>query len=1356
MLYVRQRSGDFRREDIARLIGRIEDVERPEEIPASAAAFVIEPSDEIANRDEYDIIDLTSRALILPEQPSGGRSPGWESGVDGQHREAGVDSKDEAIFFPLPFNDEQIEIIHRLESQDCTGLVVQGPPGTGKTHTIANIVCHFLATRRRVLVTAKTPGALRALQEKIPEGICDLAISVIHNDREGARQLQHAVQVLANEAASLDVRRVDVQIRERQARLTELRRKITRIDEELHRIAERNLARVRCGDGEIGLMDLARDVAENRAENNWFPDQLILAREHAPRFGDAAIEEVRALRQLLAADLSYDLGNLPDPDQLPTLARVIAAHGEIGRVREIDASSRAGQLPYMTPDPVAARRLRDWIVGFDGFMQEVREEPWLLSIYHSLLGKKPVEPSYLTALNEELLAWIELFRQGRDYDLQGIECDHTADAALDRALSDLAAGRRPFGFFSVFQGGLKTKIDRIRVEGRPPSTAEEWVVVRAYRRWQQQGHRFAGRWAGVARVIGAPCLPDTWQEARSELIRLGRLIERLHGFHRDVDVYRQAIKALFPYGIDPDPVLFDGECERIIDALNENLEKADSTAAMEIRSELLGTANQADLPYHRKLADFCGNLGNVGVSQGSIAEAYQEIIAEAERLNGIRDALARLDELTALIARSEAPRWAERLRRDVSADEDRWTPPTWRRAWEWARADGLLRSLGNRDQVRALSDARVAAEAEQRRIFAEVVRLRTFLGMKRSLTPRVQSALARFTTAVARLGRGTGKTAGRFRRLIREAAFESTPAIPCWILPEWRVAEQLPAELGAFDLVVVDEASQSDITALPAILRGKKVLIVGDDKQVSPTPIGIEDRKIAQLRTTFLKSIPNANLMDPATSLYDLAGMIYPDTAIVLREHFRCVEPIIGFSSRFYPKPLIPLRLAKASERLDPPLVDIYVPFGRKVRDINEAEVDVIVAEIAKLVANPAYTRRSIGVISLIGNTQANRIYTRLIAELGTDAIEKHQIMCGNAATFQGQERDIVFLSMVACPGTAIAQTARLFEQRFNVAASRARDRLVLVRSVAASDLKPGDLKLALIEHFRAPMKANTIRPKEVLDLCQSDFERDFGRCLLDLGYRIRPQVPVGGYAIDFVVEGGDDRRLAVELDGDNYHGPDRWAADIRRQRALERLGWTFWRCWGSAWIADRQGCLDDLTTTLRLLGIEPIGMTEADGVFTEHIEVPDPPAPCRVSPKADVADGIADPAEPPPGASAPPSRRAATVQPELPFGEPEHSTLSDARSDGPLSVFADLDNVVVEVGDLVLIRYDDEPARPVSVRLSNTLNCPDEGIVHVDRALGAAILGASLDEQVTITIGDRTRAAVVEKIEKAQAAIPA
>jgi hypothetical protein len=181
VIYVRQRSADFRREDLARLIKRVEEVEEPKELPAPGVRFVVEPSDE-AIEPEYGI-DLSSRDLRLPDIEAGWRPP--LSGSDGRSEASRSSAQRDALFFPLPYNDEQEEVIHRLEAEGSAGVTVQGPPGTGKTHTIANIISHFLATHRRVLVTAKTPEALRALQEKIPEGIRDLAISVIHNDREG-------------------------------------------------------------------------------------------------------------------------------------------------------------------------------------------------------------------------------------------------------------------------------------------------------------------------------------------------------------------------------------------------------------------------------------------------------------------------------------------------------------------------------------------------------------------------------------------------------------------------------------------------------------------------------------------------------------------------------------------------------------------------------------------------------------------------------------------------------------------------------------------------------------------------------------------------------------------------------------------------------------------------------------------------------------------------------------------------------------------------------------------------------------------------------------------------------------------
>ena len=150
VLYVRQRSGDFRREDIARLIDRVDEVETPDELPAPTVSFVIEPSDEVLYPGDYEGLDLSSPELILPEQQLGAGSAG--AGTYSQTFDArpSTDSGAGTFFFPLPFNDDQLEIIRRLEGRDSTGVVVQGPPGTGKTHTIANIICHFLATRRRV------------------------------------------------------------------------------------------------------------------------------------------------------------------------------------------------------------------------------------------------------------------------------------------------------------------------------------------------------------------------------------------------------------------------------------------------------------------------------------------------------------------------------------------------------------------------------------------------------------------------------------------------------------------------------------------------------------------------------------------------------------------------------------------------------------------------------------------------------------------------------------------------------------------------------------------------------------------------------------------------------------------------------------------------------------------------------------------------------------------------------------------------------------------------------------------------------------------------------------------------------
>jgi very-short-patch-repair endonuclease len=1300
VLYVRAKNENYRRQDIQQLVDQVQKT-AAQGVPPVGRRLVNPPDDQpvAAAGDGFDLRNAT---LKLPSGPgSSAMTSSASANEDAPAR------PERTFFFPLPHNDTQISIAERLEDEE--GVIVQGPPGTGKTHTIANIIAHYLATNRRVIVAAKTPQALTAIRGNLPPSIRDLAISIIHNDVEGNRQLEAAIHLLADQAKNINPATIERELMEKQARIAALIEEIAEIDARLAEYARYNAQPLLFRGADLRPMEIARIVAAERAAHAWFPDRLDLVPAHEPRFTAADVAAAYDIRRRLKADLVYTAAALPDPATLPPLAQIIAAHGELQAQGKIAQATERGDLPAADFTQVSADEAAAAIADIEALallFADMAHADWQMRMWRHLSGVDLLPSEARDPLRSLLVDWRRLAEEGAALLLQGHRTppDSLDDPALEKALADLAAGRRPFGAIGgMFAGGLKQKLACFELEGRKPVDTGDWQSVRARRIWEKAVRGVRGRWAPLSRAVGAPSdIPD--DEA---FVAMGRLFARLQDRAESLVRLRDVLRRLFPYGVDVVAVVAGARLPETAEAIRQNLARQNAAGVEAIPRALKDVAGDHEYPLHGAIRTFAANLGNRKISQTSVSASWNEIVAEARRLAPFRPDLGRLEGVCAAVAASGAPEWAALLRAPDEADTlDNQTPPEWRAAWEWSRADGFLRRTSDRRRLVALSSQRAAKDDERKRLFVEIIKLRTFYALKKKMAPRVEVALQKFVSAIARLGRGTGITAPRQRRIIREAMSDIASAIPCWILPESRVAEHLPAELGAFDLVIVDEASQSDITALPVLLRGKKTLIVGDDQQVSPTPVGLEDRQIVQLREKFLAGLPFAHQMDPATSLYELGAMLFPGKSILLREHFRCVEPIIRYSSRFYPLPLIPLRLPSAADRLDPPLVDIHVPHGVNIGKVNEAEAQVIVDEIGRLVEDPAFAERKIGVISLIGDQQAKRINDLLLARFGGDIFKRHEIMCGNAYTYQGQERDIMFLSMVACPKTTRAHTTRMMAQRLNVAMSRARDRLVLVRSVDIEHLKPEDLKFHVLEHFRDPMlKGNVGQSRDILDACESEFERDFGGELLARGYRLRPQVSVGEYRIDFVVEGAGDARLAIELDGDAYHGPERWADDFRRQKTLERVGWSFWRCWGSSWVADREGCLDDLFAAFRARGIEPLGAETKMAIYTEHR---------RILPGPMGAEGTAD-------------------------GQPEEPDTEDSEN-----------NTTVAVGDRLTVRYNDDIRRSIHVTLTTGPHDPRRGLISVDDPLGKAVLGLSVEDEFEIEVNGLLRKGLIEKIEKA------
>ena len=583
--------------------------------------------------------------------------------------------------------------------------------------------------------------------------------------------------------------------------------------------------------------------------------------------------------------------------------------------------------------------------------------------------------------------------------------------------------------------------------------------------------------------------------------------------------------------------------------------------------------------------------------------------AELARVNSLRPALNEIARVSALIEMGGAKKWALRVRtKSAEGDNDPILPSTWREAWNWRCAVMFLEKIDGHHKLRVLFAERKMLTTILARTYQDLIAERTWLGVYNNSPNAIRQALQAYLNSIQAIGAGTGVRAVRHRRTAREAMKLAYKAVPCWVLPEWRISETLPPDLGLFDLVIIDEASQSDIWALPALLRGEKLLVVGDHKQVSPSAVGVPEEKIKELRDRFLTNQPFGSEMTPDKSIYDLARVVFAGSSVMLREHFRCVPAIIEYSNReFYEGDIKPLRLPKANERLDPPLIDVFVKGGFRQSDVNAAEAKAIVDEIELILADPELEGRSIGVVTLLGTAQAAHINKLVGERISQIDVIARQIAVGPPPVFQGRERDIMFVSMVVGPNERGAANRADMKQRYNVAMSRARDRMYLFRSVERNAFAEDSLNGRLIRHFQEPFRVDARSTQLLRDRCESGFEFDMFDELVKRGYRVEPQVRCGSFKIDFVVEGREGRRLAIECDGDRFHGPGQWSDDMARQRVLERAGWTFWRCFASSWTRRRDEVVGDLLQTLEGLGIEPLGSESVDNTVWVHYKEIDP-----------------------------------------------------------------------------------------------------------------------------------------------------
>jgi len=1184
-LFVRPRSNSYLLDDLHRLKQRI--VEGCT-IPEGPCALVTVPAEEPVPFASIAFRGLSSRG-----------------GGNGQTRE---------LYFPLPYNQEQVTIVQQLDQGE--GVAVQGPPGTGKTHTIANIICHYLATGRRVLVTSKGEPALRVLQEKIPEEVRPLTVALLASDREGLRQFESAINTIQARVSQINPELMQQEVEIRRSKIDCAHAELAAIDARIDAIAGAQLDDIEVDGRRMRSQELAELVVGGTTDHGWFDDVISLAGAYAPPLSDGEGGRLGEVRRKLGKDLVYVEARAGAADALPPVNEMVQLHEALLHMHRIERQIEQGALlPLKAPTPEILGVVGHLVVDIDAARSALAEleelgESWAYQLrVKCRLNSFQVERGALEALFEE----VDVLKEERATFLRRpveVPPQAFAQPKAYEAVQRAAESGRPFGIVSFGGGDVKDVIAKVRISGLAPAGLDDWRHAKRYFDLHQSVLSFVVRWNEIAPTLAAPLLEGGVTELRRiELVTSAARRAHELATRHDVALMRkgEAVFAQVPaaqlHGSSEDLAIVRGH-------LSSHLAKAELARATSQRSALQGQLAGWSGPVSEELVRFVEHeLGKEDLAAEHVSAHYAKLLSEVRRIQALNTDLSFVREAAGRIERAGAPRLAARVRTaqvSSNGDDSAW-PVTWRRAWTWGRVRGHLAHIEAREELLTLSGKRQHLEVGLARLYGEMVALAAWSETKRKASPRVLQALQGYATAIRRIGHGTGPNAIRYRRDAQHHMTSAAGAVPCWIMSHAKVSESAPAEIGAFDLVIVDEASQSDLWALPAVLRGKKILVVGDDKQVSPDGGFISAQRIQDLRYRFLADQPFKEDMTPEKSLYDLAARVFASRQVMLREHFRCVPPIIAYSNRtFYKGAVQPLRIPKGSERIDPPLVDVYLEGGtRNGRDCNQAEADFIACEVAALVADERFAERTLGVVSLLGPEQAKLIDERVRRLCNAAELMRRRFECGDARTFQGSERDIMFLSMVADPSDCKALSGNSAEQRFNVAASRARDRMYLVRSVSIEHLSDKDLRVSLLRHFDRPIIADKEEAEVLLERCESGFEREVYSALVERGYRVIPQVQTGAYRIDMVVEGGGDVRLAIECDGDAFHGPDRWPHDMARQRVLERAGWTFWRCFASTWHLHQVEVLAELVETLTAMGIEPVGALERVAQVVEKRRLP-------------------------------------------------------------------------------------------------------------------------------------------------------
>ena len=1152
----------------------------------------------------------------LEDVVCGGTAKVYTSKVDFSIEEqlAQVGGEDLNILLAKEANREQLEIVRRIDKYNA--VLVQGPPGTGKTHTIANLIGHFLSQGKTLLVTSQTPKALHVLKEKLPKAIKPLCVSVLKDSNRDMEYSVDEISAFMATKSSAQIEREALSLKEQREKLIDKQAQIRRMIFDIM-MAESSM--LDFNGEQIPISKVAEFVCKNRDDLSSIIEGDIDWAAPFP-FTPIELETLYKSNEVVLVDdeieLKCDLPSmkeLKNPSELKSLFDLVKK--ELNTINSIKKDN-GWTIKIENHDKLI------FDLGRGEFVVPVSNSKDLTELVSLVHGKK-IDPWMISAIVDSekggayLDRWNLLVKQIQETysDNEKVVSSSFGKEILFTdmmkaelffnsyiRISDLLKSKGRISKFDLLKNReFKDALDLVTIDGKQIQSSDDCDAVINKLKLIKSRNHCAKYWRDLIGKVSGLQFFDLDKEEPEAIAR--QYIDQINwALSWTSSYFLELQKKLKTVGIYVTDLVElnqeDSDTTKIEKILNciENVLPfilSSCVSGSKINEAFADVDELKDILAKglRRTSKICNQLHNAVCKENFASyEANYKILSELLEKKEL------LVEREKLLARLEsiAPKWSADIKNRIGIHGSATVPNNIEKAWKFKQFEHYISRMLSTSYEDLQKQSISLAKDYRARTSDYAAKLSWFHLLKRTEENiDMKQAINGWKLTVKKIGKGTGKSAAKNRAKARELMSKCQSAVPAWIMPMSKVIETLSPAENKFDVVIVDEASQSDICAIGLLYLAKKLIIVGDDKQVSPLGIGVSENAIEEIaRDTIKNVIPNSHLYGANSSLYDIAATTYQP--LMLREHFRCVPKIIGFSNVLsYDCKIKPLR-DSSSTNLFPPLVNYQVKKGKREDKHNKEEAMMIVALMKACMEQSEYEGKSFGVISMLADEQVKWIYKYIYTYIAPHEIEERNILCGKAADFQGDERDVIFLSIVDSSDEDGPLPLKefgpgeIYRKRYNVAASRAKDQLWVVNSLNIdSDLKANDIRRRLIEYAMNPF-INEELINEVEVKSESPFELAVAKDLIVKGYNIVQQWEVGAYRIDMVAV-YEDKHVAIECDGELYHsGEDKIKEDMERQTILERSGWNFIRIRGSEYYSNPFKTIERVCRQLHDLKIEP------------------------------------------------------------------------------------------------------------------------------------------------------------------------